>query len=331
MYRLRLPLRPLLVLGLSAHGLAAQAPLTGAGASFVDPVATQWFAAFTAMTSIPVHYEPRGPGAGVRTLLSGEADFSLSDRPWSRSLLAGARPGTRQFPVALGATVITYNLPTIGARPLRLDGALLAEMLLGRIARWNDPRITRLNPSLRLPDTAIRPVYRSDGSAATRVLTTYLSRSSTVWREELGAATSVAWPIGSGGRGNEGVAWQVAQEVGSVGYVDLSFALTHGLPMAELRNQSGRYVPPGLHSLQAAVPDPLAVPDSDPDEPGPIDRGNPDAYPCTSLAWIAIRPEAGDSIRAGRVDQFARWLKAESSWRAIEFLLYPAGGARGVG
>jgi phosphate transport system substrate-binding protein len=320
----------LLALILTAPSIGAQEPLTGAGTSFLDPVVDRWFATFTAQSNVPVLYDASGQAGGINSLLSGAVDFALSDRPWSRSLLTGSDPKARQFPIALGATVVTYNLPTLRGAPLRLDGAVLADLFLGRIQRWNDPRIARLNPGRRLPAAPVRPVYRSDGAATTQTLTGYLSQTSATWRDRVGAATSVAWPTGTGGRGNPGVAREVAQEVGSIGYVDLSFAIAHRLPYAELQNRAGRFVAPDLASLQAAVPDPLRHPGPD-SSSVVLDDSNPGAYPCTSLAWIVVRAADGDPARAGTLGQFVRWLAEEASRREVEGLLYPATAGRSVG
>jgi len=204
----------------SATAAVAQ-DLTGAGATFPYPIYSKWFSDYAAKTGVKINYQSIGSGGGIRQLSEQTVDFGASDAPMSDAELAKAKGGpVLHIPTVLGAVVITYNLPQL-TKPLRLDGATLADVFLGKVTKWNDPRIAALNPGTKLPDTDVLVVHRSDGSGTSYVFTDYLASVSPAWAAKPGKGKEVQWPIGLGAKGNEGVAGQVKQLPGSIGYIEL--------------------------------------------------------------------------------------------------------------
>lgn len=226
--------------------------VTGAGASFVFPLLSQWSGEFATATGNRVNYQSIGSGGGIAQAKAGTIHFGSTDAPLAPEVLARANLG--QFPSVIGGVVPVVNIAGIEPNQLRLTGPLLADIYLGRISTWNDPAIVAINPGLNLPETAIKAVYRSDGSGTTFNFVHYLGQVSPAWVETVGpAATSVRWPTGVGGRGNEGVAAYTQQIVGSIGYVELSYALQNNLTTVSLQNASGNWVTPSIASFQAAA------------------------------------------------------------------------------
>src|SRR5690606_33126255 len=190
---------------------SAPAGLTGAGATFPNPIYTKWFDAYHRQTGVQINYQSIGSGGGIRQFTEGTVDFGATDGPMTDEQIAASGKDVLHIPTVLGADVVTYNLPSLGQTRLKLDGPLIADIFMGRITRWNDPRIAALNPGVALPDEAILVVHRSDGSGTTFIFTDYLSKVSPEWKAQVGSATSVSWPTGLGGKGNEGVTQQVKQ------------------------------------------------------------------------------------------------------------------------
>lgn len=234
-----------------APAVAAARDVAGSGASFVLPVMTQWADAYAAAGRGRVRYRSIGSEAGVAEVLAGRVDFATTDAPLAAAELA--RHGVAQFPLVIGGIVPVVNLHGIGAGQLRLDGPVLAGIYLGKIRRWNDPAIAALNPTLSLPATRIRVVRRADGSGSTLHFSHYLAQVSEQWAEDVGFGTTVAFPVGLEGSGNEGVAAIVRQLPGAIGYVELSHATASGLAYAALRNADGQWVQPSLASFKAAA------------------------------------------------------------------------------
>ena len=232
------------------------------------------------------------------------------------------------IPTVLGAVVVTYNLPALGKTPLKFDGATLADIFLGRITKWNDPRIAALNPGVKLPEADIIVVHRSDGSGTSFIFTDYLSKVSPAWKDKVGSATSVEWPVGLGGKGNEGVTQQVKQSEGAIGYVELIYAISNKLPYAHVKNAAGQFVEPNLKSVSAAAAGADLKPDTDfrvsiTNAPGA------EAYPISSFTWLLVaegdagRREGGPHPRLPDLDAQARG-SADGGRSA----LCPAAGAR---
>ena len=213
--------------------------INGAGATFPYPIYSKWFDEYAKVDpSVRFNYQSIGSGGGQKQILAQTVDFGASDGPMSDENLAKAPGKILHIPTVAGAVVVTYNLP--GAPKLKLDGPTIVDVFMGKITKWNDARIAEQNPGVQLPAVDIVVVHRSDGSGTTYIFTDYLSTISHTWREEVGKNTSVKWPVGLGGKGNEGVAGQVKQTPGAIGYVELIYALQNKLPFADVKNAAGK-------------------------------------------------------------------------------------------
>lgn len=235
------------VLGTSAQA----AEITGAGASFVFPTMSKWSADYNAATGHRVNYQSIGSGGGIAQIKANTVDFGSSDAPLKPEDLAGSN--LIQFPSVMGGIVPAFNVPGIAANQLKLDGPTLANIYLGKITKWNDPAIAKLNPGVTLPDLRITVVHRSDGSGTTFNFVNYLSKVSPEWQSKVGEGTSVRWPTGVGGKGNEGVTAYVKQIKGGIGYIELSYALTNKVAYAQMKNADGNFVEASNASIQAAA------------------------------------------------------------------------------
>ncbi len=241
-----------------ADGAAATAPanpnaaeITGAGATFIYPLLSRWSADYNKAHGARINYQSIGSGGGIAQIKAATVDFGSSDKPLPPEELAQA--GLGQFPSAIGGVVPVINLDGIEAGKLQLTGTLLADIYLGKVAKWNDPAIAKLNPGTALPDAKINVVHRSDGSGTTFNFVNYLSKVSPEWKDKVGEGTSVNWPSGIGGKGNEGVAAYVKQIKGSIGYVELAYATENNMAYTTLQNAAGKFVQPSAASFQAAA------------------------------------------------------------------------------
>jgi phosphate transport system substrate-binding protein len=300
---------------------SSSAAVTGAGATFPNPIYTKWFDAYAKETGRRINYQSIGSGGGIRQFMEGTVDFGATDGPMTDQQIAATQGNVLHVPTVLGAVVATYNLPSIGKAELNFDGRLLADIFLGRVTRWNDAGIAALNPGVTLPRDDIIVVHRSDGSGTTYVFVDYLSKVSPEWQKRVGRATSVNWPTGLGGKGNEGVTQQVKQSPGSIGYVELIYAVSNGLPAAKIRNQAGALVAPSLKSVAAAAAGARLPPETDfrvsiTNAPGP------DSYPISSFTWLLIRKEDPDSARAQVIRDFIRWMLEPPAQRMAADLHY---------
>ncbi len=227
------------------------ADISGAGATFPFPIYAKWAAAYKAQTGTGLNYQSIGSGGGIAQIEARTVTFGASDMPMTPADLD--KNGLVMFPTVVGAEVLVYNLPGVASNSLVLDGPTLADIFLGKIKRWNDPAIMKLNPAAKLPNTAIAVVHRSDGSGTTFIFANYLSKVSKEWADKVGAAVSVEWPTGIGAKGNEGVAGNVAQTAGSIGYVEYAYAAQNRLPYTKLINHDGKAISPDMASFQAAA------------------------------------------------------------------------------
>ncbi len=268
-----------------AAGAAAQS-LTGAGATFPYPIYAKWFDAYRQKTGVTINYQSIGSGAGIEQVRAGTVDFGASDAPLSNERLRELPRPVVHFPTVAGAVVLAYDLPGLSGQ-LRLTPEVLAGIYMGKITAWNDKRIAAANPGLRLPTGPILPVHRADGSGTTNIFTTYLSAVSTEWKELVGANTSVSWPTGVGGKGNEGVAGLVRQTPGAIGYVELAYAKQNRLPVALLRNRAGRFPEPSLASTTAAATGAAALLAKDVRTPI-VNSPDPDAWPIAGLTVLLV-------------------------------------------
>jgi len=235
----------------AAAGDKVTAEVSGAGASFIFPLVSKWSADYNTATGAKINYQSIGSGGGIAQIKAGTVDFGSSDKPLSSDELAQA--GLAQFPSAIGGVVPVVNIEGLEAGKLRLTGALLADIFLGKVKTWNDPAIAAANPGVTLPDGKITIVHRSDGSGTTFNFSIYLSKVSPEWKTKVGEGTSVQWPDGVGGKGNEGVASYVKQIKGSIGYVELAYALQNAMPYTALQNAAGTWVQPNAETFAAAA------------------------------------------------------------------------------
>jgi phosphate transport system substrate-binding protein len=306
---------------------SAAAVITGAGATFPNPIYSKWFDAYARETGVHINYQSIGSGGGIRQFTEGTVDFGATDGPMTDQQIAAVHGDVLHVPTVLGAVVATYNLPMLGRQSLRFDGPTLADIFLGRITRWNDARLRALNPGAALPEADILVVHRSDGSGTTYIFTDYLSKVSPEWSSSVGHATSVEWPVGLGGKGNEGVTQQVKQSEGAIGYVELVYALSNGLPVAELRNAAGQFVSPTLESVSAAA----AAADFPPTTDFRVSIANaPGAgsYPISSFTWLLVHARDTTSARQHALRGFLGWMLQPNAQRMAADLHYaplPAG------
>ncbi len=292
----------LLALGLGATA-SAQMMINGAGATFPYPIYSKWFDEYAKVDpSVRFNYQSIGSGGGQKQIMAQTVDFGASDGPMSDDNLAKAPGKILHIPTVAGADVVAYNLE--GSPALKLDADTIAGIFLGQIKKWNDSKITSLNPDAKLPDKEIIVVHRSDGSGTTYIWTDYLSKVSAEWKTKVGTNTSVNWPTGIGGKGNEGVAGQIKQTPGALGYVELIYAKQNKMPYADVKNSAGEFVKPTLESVTAAlatanVPDDFRF--SMTNAPG---KG---AYPIAGATWLLVYEQQKDAVKGKKLVEFLKW------------------------
>jgi phosphate transport system substrate-binding protein len=293
------------VLALAAP-LGAQT-LTGAGATFPNPIYTKWFDAYSKQTGVQINYQSIGSGGGIRQFTEGTVDFGATDGPMNESQIAAVNGNVLHVPTVLGAVVVTYNLPSLGSTKLKFDGNLLVDIFMGRVTKWSDKQIAALNPGVKLPDIDLIVVHRSDGSGTTYVFTDFLNKFSREWRDKVGYATSVNWPVGLGGKGNEGVTQQVKQVEGAVGYVELIYAISNQLPYADVKNAGGHFVQPSLESVTAAAAGTKLKADTD-FRVSITNAEGAGSYPIASFTWLLVHKDTKDPAKAKLVKDFLTWM-----------------------
>lgn len=284
---------------------AAAVELTGAGATFPYPIYSKWFDAYNQKTGVQINYQSIGSGAGIQQVKAGTVDFGASDAALSNKALQELPRKVIHFPTVGGAVAIAYNMPSL-KQPLKLTPEALAGIYLGKVKTWNDPKIAAANPGVALPGSPILPVHRSDGSGTTNIFVSYLSAVSGEWKELVGVGTSVSWPAGIGGKGNEGVSGLIRQMPGSIGYVELAYAKQNNLPTALLRNKAGKFVEPSLAATTAAAEGAAAQLAADVRTPI-VNSPAPDAYPIAGLTFLLVYQDQKDPAKAQAVAAFLRW------------------------
>ena len=294
--------------------------ITGAGATFIYPLLSRWSSEYNRATGARVNYQSIGSGGGIAQIKQGTVDFGSSDKPLASDELAAA--GLGQFPSAIGGVVPVVNLEGIEAGELRLTGPVLAEIFRGKVKTWNDKAIAALNPGQALPDAQIHVVHRSDGSGTTFNFVNYLSKVSPAWKAEVGEGSSVKWPVGIGGKGNEGVAAMVKQVKGAIGYVELSYAAETGMAHAQMRNAAGKWVQPTAASFQAAAASADWANATDfnlviTDAPGEA------AWPLTATNFILMYKQPKDPARSKAALDFFRWSLENGQAQAQELHYVP--------
>ncbi len=302
----------LLALGALAAPARGQIKLTGAGATFPNVIYQDWILQYNRRNpDVQLNYQSIGSGGGIRQFSDGTVDFGGSDAPMNDSAIAAIGGNVLHLPTVLGAVAVVYHLPGLSA-PLRLAPDVLAEIFLGRITSWKDPRIAAANPGLAPPGGDVLVVHRSDGSGTTYVFTDYLSKVSPEWGRRVGRGTSVKWPVGLGGKGNEGVAAMVAQTPGSVGYVELAYAVHNRLSYAAVQNRAGQFVLPSPQSVTAAAASAMTAMGPGTDFRVSItDPPGAESYPIASFTWLLLRRTYSDPERAGALVRFVWWAVTE--------------------
>jgi phosphate transport system substrate-binding protein len=293
-----------------ATSAVAQTTLNGAGATFPYPMYSKWFSEYNKLHSdVQVNYQSIGSGGGIRQVIAGTVDFGASDGPMSDQQLAEAQKarGTKilHIPTVMGAVVPAYNIPGVSGE-VKFTPEALAGIFLHKITKWNDKAITGVNPDIKLPDQDIIVVHRSDGSGTTFIFTDYLSKVSSEWQSEVGRGTSVKWPVGLGGKGNEGVAGMIRQMQGAIGYVELIYAVQNNIPYGTVKNAAGSFVKASLESVTAAAGSMKEMPAdfrvSITNAPGK------DAYPISSFTWLLIPAQSKDAAKGKILADFLNWM-----------------------
>jgi phosphate transport system substrate-binding protein len=307
------------VIAASFAFVSQAADITGAGASFIYPVMSKWSADYATATGNKVNYQSIGSGGGIAQIKAGTVDFGSSDAPLKPEDLAAS--GLAQFPSVIGGVVPVANVPGLQPGALKLDGPTLANIFLGKITKWNDPAIVALNAGLTLPDIKITVVHRSDGSGTSFNYTNYLSKVSPDWKSKVGEGTTVQWPVGIGGKGNEGVAAYVKQIRGGVGYVELAYALQNKLAYAQLKNAAGRFVQPSDESFAAAASSAEWATSKDfylviTNAPGA------NSWPITATNFILVRRKSAPAKLKNTTD-FFRWVYANGDAQAKQLDYVP--------
>jgi len=295
----------LLCLSLALPALA-QTTLNGAGATFPNPMYSKWFSEYhNAHPDIQINYQPIGSGGGIRQVLAGTVDFGATDGPMSDEQLAQSKVKILHVPTVLGAVVPAYNVPGVSGE-VKFTPEALAGIFLGKITNWNDKAIGSANPEHKFPDQPIVVVHRSDGSGTTYIFTDYLSKVSPEWAGIAGKGTSIKWPVGLGGKGNEGVAGVVRQMQGAIGYVELIYAVQNKIPYGSVKNAAGTFVKASLESVTAAAGSVKTMPAdfrvSITNAPGK------DAYPIASFTWLLIPAQSKDAAKGKIIADFLTWM-----------------------
>ncbi|HLE82014.1 MAG TPA: phosphate ABC transporter substrate-binding protein PstS [Dehalococcoidia bacterium] len=281
--------------------------LNGAGATFPAVLYSKWFNEYEKVTGVKVNYQSIGSGGGIKSISDATVDFGATDGPMTDDQLRAARNGDiLHIPAAMGAVVPTYNLPELGSTSLKFSPESLAGIFLGQITKWNDPKIAADNPGVTLPNKDIVVVHRSDGSGTTYIWVDYLSAVSKEWKDKVGVATSVNWPVGLGGKGNEGVAGEVKQNPYAIGYVELIYATQNKLGVGFVKNKAGKYVAPSLESVTAAAAG--AAKNIVPDLRASIVNADGDtSYPVSGFTWLLIYKNQTDKAKAQALTRMAWW------------------------
>ena len=320
--KLRLAMALALVAALAGVS-SAETNLNGAGATFPNPIYQKWFTEYhNAHKDVQINYQSIGSGGGIQQLTSGTVDFGASDGPMTDEQLSKVSGKVFHIPTVLGAVVPTYNVTGVTGE-LKFSGDVLADIFLGNIKKWNDPRLAKANPGVKFPDEEIVVVHRSDGSGTTYIWSDYLSKVSPEWKSKVGKGTSVNWPAGLGGKGNAGVSSMVKQTEGSIGYVELIYAASNKMPYGSVQNAAGKFIKASLESVTAAAASVKDMPDdfrvSITNAPGK------DAYPISSFTWLLVPAEWADATKEKAFVDFLTWMvdQGQTMTSALEYAPLP--------
>jgi phosphate transport system substrate-binding protein len=306
-------------------GGGGEVKLQGAGSTFVNPLMQKWLSEYGKINqSVRIDYQSIGSGGGIKQIQAQTIDFGASDAAMKDEDLKAAPGEIVHIPLVLGAVVLTYNLQGV-SQPLRFAPDVIADIFLGKIKRWDDARIKADNPDVNLPGTDITVVHRSDGSGTSAVFTDYLSKVSPEWKEKVGAGTSPNWPVGLGGKGNEGVTGQVKQTPNTIGYVELAYAVKNNLPVARIKNKSGNFVEPTFDSVTAAAAESVA---STPEDlrVSITDPAGASTYPISSYVYALVYKDQKDAVKGKALVDFLWWgiHDGESFTKDLQYAALPA-------
>src|SRR5256712_4362340 len=299
--------------------LAAQIQLNGAGATFPNIIYQNWILTYNqAHPDAKLNYQSIGSGGGIRQFSDGTVDFGGTDAPMTDSAIAAINGNVFHIPTVLGAVVAAYNLPDV-AQPVRFSPDVLADIFLGKVTKWNDARLSSINPGVTLPNQDIIVVHRADGSGTSFVWTDYLSKVSPEWQQKVGKGPSVNWPVGLGGRGSEGVSATVSQTPGAIGYVELAYATTNKIQFGTVRNSSGNWITPTLEAVTAAAAG--AMKDMGPNTDFRVSITNSSgaqAYPISTFTWLLVHKTYSDTAKARALVHFIWWAESDGQAKAPE-------------
>ncbi|MDE1921583.1 MAG: phosphate ABC transporter substrate-binding protein PstS [Candidatus Omnitrophica bacterium] len=292
-------------MAVSASAWAGQIQITGAGSTFIYPAITKWFEVYSTIDpNIQFNYQAIGSGAGIKQITAKTVDFGGTDGPMTEAQMAAAPGKIYHIPLVMGAEAIAYNIPGIGPG-LKFTPDVLAGIWLGEITNWNDPKITAQNPGVNLPNMPILVAHRSDGSGTTFIFTHYLSSVSSEWASKVGYSTSVSWPVGLGGKGNQGVSGILTQNPGAIGYVELAYAIQNKIPYGVVENSSGNFVQPTVEATSQAA---SGVPIPADFRASIVNSSNPQAYPICGFSWMLIyKNMMGEGAKGKAMVDFAKW------------------------
>ena len=305
---------------ITAGQASAETLINGAGATFPYPLYSKWFSEYAKVDpSVKFNYQSIGSGGGIKQITAQTVDFGASDKFLTDAELKAAPGKLIHIPTVMGAVVVTYNLPGV-AKGLKLSSEDVADIYLGKITKWNDPKIANDNPGVKLPNQPIIVVHRSDGSGTTAIFTDYLSSVSGEWKGKVGMGASVKWPVGLGGKGNEGVAGQVKTTQYTIGYVELAYAFENKLPYAFLKNKAGAFIEPSIKSTTAAA---AAAAKSMPADYriSLVNQSGKDAYPIVGFTWLLVYEQQKDATKGKKLVEFLNW-ELKKGQKMASTLLY---------
>lgn len=312
----------LTIFALLVGSAVAQTTLVGAGATFPNPIYTKWFSEYHKLhPDIEINYQSIGSGGGIRQIMAGTVDFGASDVGMTDEQLKQSKTPIQLIPTVMGSVVPAYNIPGV-KEELKFTPDALAGIFLGKITTWNDPAIQKVNPDVKLPNQTINVVHRSDGSGTTGVFTDYLSKVSSEWKSTVGSSTSVKWPVGIGGKGNEGVAGTIRAVDGAIGYVELIYALSNKISYGSVKNSAGVFMKADLQNTSAAangvkIPADYRV--------SITNSPNKDAYPIATFTWLLIPKKSPDANKAKIMKDFLGWMinDGEGMVQALDYAPLP--------
>jgi phosphate transport system substrate-binding protein len=312
----------ILALTAIAGQASAETLINGAGATFPYPLYSKWFAEYAKVDpTTKFNYQSIGSGGGIKQITAQTVDFGASDKFLSDDELKAAPGKLLHIPTVMGAVVVTYNIPGV-AKGLKLSSEDVADIFLGKITKWNDPKIANDNPKVKLPNQPIIVVHRSDGSGTTSIFTDYLSSVSPVWAGKVGKGASVKWPVGLGGKGNEGVAGQIKTTQFTIGYVELAYAFENKLPYATLKNKSGAFVEPSIKTTSAAAASAAKSMPAD-YRISLVNQPGKDAYPIVGFTWLLVYQDQKDKVIGKKLVEFLTWELKHGQKMADKILYAP--------